>query len=218
MKPFEWLWDTVLARHLPSSHMRLWRSSRRSGFTWFGLQEEYAKTHPPFHVERHLMESYEESPSSSMQRTCGFVLHRRQTAERCYTGTMGAWEINDLGCNSARHLRSVSRQRHIHSSRNSCRQRSRRQEGQIHRHRQYPHVHSSCDRDGRTMECRSNRTNSGNWKANNIRQWRTSRNRISLSTHLHCHSKVQPSGLPEHHSNRTQFLTPRKTMSNKPNI
>ena len=39
-----------------------------------------------------------------------------------------------------------------------------------------------------------------------------------LSTHLHCHSKGQPSGLPEHLSNRTQFLTPGKTMSNKPHI
>ena len=45
------------------------------------------------------------------------------------------------------------------------------------------------NRDGRTMDCRSNRTNSRDWKANNTRQWRTSRNRISLSTHLHCHSK-----------------------------
>ena len=164
------------------------------------------------------MKSCEESPSSSMQRTCGFVPHRRQTAGRCYTGAMGAWETNGLGCNSARHLRIVSRQRHFHSSKNSCRHRSRRQEGQIHRHRQHPHVNSSCDRDGRTMECRSNRTHSGDWKANNTHQWRISRNRIFLSTHLNRHSKGQPFGLPEHLSNRTQFLTPRKTVSNKPHI
>ena len=36
-----------------------------------------------------------------MQRTCGFVSHRRQTAGRCYTVTMGAWETNALGYNSA---------------------------------------------------------------------------------------------------------------------
>ena len=55
-------------------------------------------------------------------------------------------------------------------------------------------------------------------RANNTHQWRTSRNRISLSTHLNRQSKGQPSGLPEHLSNRTQFLTPRKTVSNKTNI
>ena len=167
--------------------MRLWRSRRRPGFTWFGLQEEYAKTHPPFDVERHLMESCEESSSSSMQRTCWFVPHRRQTAGWCYTGTMGTWETNSLGCNSARHLRTVSRQRHFHSSRNSCNQRSRRQEGQILRHRQHLHVHSRCDKDGRTMKCRSNRTHSGDWKPNNTHQWRIPRDRISLSTHLNRH-------------------------------
>ena len=101
---------------------------RLSGFTWFGLQEGHSKTHPTFDVERHLMESCEESSSSSMQRTSRSVPHRRQTVGRCHTGTMGAWETNGMGCNSARHLRTVSRQRHFHSSRNSYRQRSRSQE------------------------------------------------------------------------------------------
>ena len=62
-------------------------------------------------------------------------------------------------------------------------------------------VHFSCDRGGRIMEWRCNRTHSGDWKANNTHQWRISRNRISLSTHLNRHSKGQPSGLPEHLSN-----------------
>ena len=108
MKPSEWLWDTVSARPpVILTHVSV-KVKSTPGFTWFGLQEEHSKTHPPFDVERHLMESCEESSSSSMQRTCGSVPHRRQTAGWCYTGTMGSWETNGLGCNSARHLRSLT--------------------------------------------------------------------------------------------------------------
>ena len=66
------------------------------------------------------------------------------------TGIMGSWETNGLGCNSARHLGAVSRQRHFHSSRNSCRQRSRRKKAKYTDIANT--VHFSCDRDGRTMD------------------------------------------------------------------
>ena len=163
------------------------------------------------------MESCEESPRSIMQRTCGFVPHRRQTAGRC-TGTMGAWETNDLRCNSARHLRIVSRQRHFHSGRNNCRQRSPAKKAKY------------TDIANTHMFIPVALDTGGPWNVEAIELIQEIGRRITLingetreteyffSTHLNRHSKGQPSGLPEHLWNRTQFLTPRNTVSNKPHI
>ena len=115
--------------HLPSTHMRLWRSNQRPGFTWLACKKS---------TQRHIRHSMLNdilwrAVKKALVPACKEpVSLSRIDSKRPDGATLVPWACGKpmaLGCNSARHIRTVSRQRHFHSSRNSCRQRSRRQEG-----------------------------------------------------------------------------------------
>ena len=102
-----------------------------------------------------------------------------------------AWDVTVPDTYARSHLDSTSQQAGAAADNAAI-------EDKIHRHHQYPHLHTSNDRDGRIMECQSHRTDPEHRKQNYNHHWRTPRSGLSNPTHLCRYPERKCIGLSEH--------------------
>ena len=195
MKPSEWRWDIVCYQTRVAHIVVRVAPKLTLEFCMTCLAIMRTETHPPCYGQRHNMESNEEGTGSIIKADLSLS---REDAKRLHGGTLIPWSRGKLmawdetapDTYVQSHLDRTSLQTGA-----AAEHAVNRQQVNIQGHYQYTHHHTSSDRDERSIEWRSHRTDPEHRTKNHLRNHE---NGLYIPTHLYRNSERKCVGLPEH--------------------